>query len=345
MVQILTPVNSIKKFLRTYYIQIQGRDGSIYNIGDSSGKSPLLSFEFNINREIFGSSQSGTFKIKNLPPEIRNVIYRDYYNTCPPLPTIVVQAGYAGSPLSTIFNGIMLEGSSYRQEGGVDFITEIQAMDYTNFLAPQAYTTTTLNKALNSAGITQSQVINQLVNDLINKGKDNGLNPSIGLISPNYKQIYNCNTLTLDGWSYELLQTYTGKTSFMDNGRIYCLQNNETFDGDVSLISANTGLLGTPRKFENRLICDLIFEPSIIPGQQVYLDLTTLGLGSDNSNNSNLNTRNNGTYKIISLQHRGSISSSENAKCITTVGLLLTPDQINAGFGQNLPANAIFNGN
>lgn len=327
---------STNKFLRTYLIEIEGKDGATYTIGNSTGNAPLLSLEFSVVRNVLASSQTGVFKIKNLSPEIRNAIYKDYYDQTH-FPKIKVQAGYLGSPLSTIFYGIVLEASSFRQEGGVDFITEINAHDFSTFIAPNSYSSITIQKVPGSAGVTRLQIIDQLINDMIKTGETKGLPLTLGIRSPNYLQVSG-DAITLDGWSWELLQTYTDKTCFIDNGRIFCIQNNESYDGDVTEISSDTGLLGTPKKFENRLICELIFEPSMKPGQQILLDLTTLGLGG----NSNLNSTHNGTYKAVGIQHRGIISSSESAKCITVVELMLTVEQINAAFGQSLPTNGVY---
>lgn len=336
MVQTLGRALTFNKFQRTYRIEITGQDGVVYTIGDTGNGNPLLTLEFSVNRAVGATHQTGSFRIKNLNDRIRNAIYKDSQDTLPKFPRVLkVFAGYVGSPLATIFDGLAYTVSSQRPEGSTDWITEIEGNDFSTFLYPSTYTNVTLS---NPSGVTQQQILTQLVSDFQEKSRSAGVPFNGSFISPNYRQIYGPK-VSLSGWTIDYLNTYTDKTAFMDSGKIYCLLNNETISGSVTLISSETGLLGTPRKFDTRLIVDMIFEPGLIPSQQVFLDTTTV------NGFSRLNSEDNKTYKVVGINHSGVISSSENGKCKTTAVLLLTVDQLNASFNNVLAPNPVFNGN
>ena len=326
-----------QKLQRTYWIEINGlQNNGEAAIGSLVDNANLLSLEFHVDRPTLGSGQRGVFRIKNLSPQTRNIIYKDAYDWAN-WPTIKVQAGYVGQPLSTIFNGVISLAYSGRSEGAVDFITTIEAFDYSAFVRTKCHTTTPIQ---NDDGIKLPYVIDLLLNDIINKASNEGITISKGVISKSYAFKTNPKTLSLDGWSWDLVQTYTDKTCFIDNGEIYCLQNNEAFTyGDTTEVSAQTGLLGTPRKEGNTLIVDMLFEPQIGPGQQIDLQLTTTGLGG----NDQLKTIYNGTYKCSGVKHSGIISSSESGKCKTTATILLTDQQISTIYGTKLPENKVYN--
>lgn len=310
-------ISSTNKFQRTYQIQIQGLDGSIYSFGSESGKEPLLTLEFSVKRDILSSANTGSFRVKNLSPSLRNLIYKDYFDLANPK-SLVVKAGYAGTPLSTIFNGIAQIVSSYREAGGVDFITEIEGHDYTMVMA-NSFSSWTIGSL--EAPVNQAQIINRLINDLQVESQKSNLKLGLGVIADYTENRYG---YTANDYTWNLLQIETNRGTYIDNGKIYCLPNSMAFQGDVTVISSDTGLLGTPRKFQSYLIVEMLFEPSLTPGQQVYLDTNLT---------PSLSSLYNGTYKVTAVQHSGVISNSVNGACKTTATLQLTVDQIIQGFG------------
>lgn len=299
------------KFQRTYAIQIQGQDGKVYTIGSEDGSKPLLTLEFSIKRDVLASANTGFFRIRNINPSIRTQIYHDYYDMANPK-SIIVKAGYTGTPLSTIFNGIAQVVSSCREEGGVDFITEIEGHDYSMVMS-NSFSSWTIGSTEDP--VTQAQVITRLIADLQITTQKYGLNLGVGLIGTFDADRYS---YTANGYTWDLLQVETQRGSYIDNGKVYCLPNDTYFSGDVSLISSSTGLLGTPKKFQSYLIVEMIFEPSLTPGQQVYLETNLTPA---------LNSLYNGTYKVTGVQHSGIISSTVGGKCktIATLQLIGTP--------------------
>jgi len=312
----MTLITSTNKFQRTYTMQIQGIDGTIYNVGSENGGS-LLTLEFSVKRDVLASAQSGTFRIRNLNPSVRSQIYKDWFDTGR-LPTVIVKAGYLGTPLSTIFNGIALSITSYREEGGTDFITEIEGQDY-SLVMSNSFSNWTIGD--NNNPVNQEDVINRLIGDLKLTAQKYGKTLATGIVGGFLANRY---TYTANDYTWNLLQVETNRLSYIDNGKIYCLPNNYVFEGDVNLVSSETGLLGSPRRYQSNLIAEMIFEPSIIPGQQIYLD-TNL--------DKSFNSSKNGTYKVTGVQHAGVISSAVSGKCKTLITMQIIGTPFVASFG------------
>jgi len=320
-----TPLSSTKKFQRTYQLQIQAQNGATFTIGSVDGSQPLLTIELNINRSAQSTAQSGNIRIRNLNQGTREAISKNFWspvltdtNGLPLWQAVVLQAGYVGSPLSTIFSGKANTIMSYREEGGTDWITEIEGTDFQG-LYSTCFSSWSDNPGTGAA-YTQQNVISHLVNDLqacaIKNQTSLGIGVVNGFIMPRYS--YTANDKTLD-----LLATETSRLVYIDNGKIYAMPSNYVFKGDVTLISSQTGLLGSPKVQQNYLTIPLIFEPGINPGQQVFLD-TEL---------SEFSSLKNGTYKVIGVQHAGVISSTLSGKCTTTVVVQYVPDPVVSPLG------------
>lgn len=305
----LTLARATKKFQRTYSIQIQGQSGDIHQIGSENGDKPVLTLEFNVKRDILSSANSGSFRIRNLNSSVRSDVYHDWYDLGH-WRSLIVKAGYSGTPLSSIFNGLAQEVSSYREEGGVDFVTDIGATDW-SLIMPNSFSSWTIGSQ--DSPVTRQQIIDRLVNDLQINTRRYNLELGIGVVGDYAGNRY---TYTANDYTWNLLQVETQRTNYIDNGKVYCLPNDATFEGDVSLISSATGLLGTPRRHSTYLIVEMLFEPSLTPGQLVYLDTSSFPL---------VNSFYNGTYKVTAVQHAGVISSTVSGKCKTVATLQIPP--------------------
>lgn len=318
-------VNSNTKFQRTYLLQIEGQYGEIFTIGSEAGDSPLLTLEFSIQRDILSSANVGAFRIKNINPSIRSEIGFDFfYQSATKQRKLVLKAGYVGRPLSTIFKGIAQVVSSYRAEGEVDFTTEIEGHDYLSIM-PSATSYWTVGSK--ESPVTQAQIINKLLYDLQLRANSVNLTLGLGVVKPK-EPTSSRYSYTASGFTWEILQNETGRNCYIDSGKVYVLPNNYVFEGEVKVISSLTGLLGTPRKNKAYLVVEMIFEPSLIPGQQVILDT---------SFDPRFNSASNGTYKVVAVQHSGVISSTVGGKCktIATLVLINTPVLANFPFNSN----------
>lgn len=311
-------ITSSKKFQRTYQLEIKGQDGVVYKIGSEDGEN-LLTMQFSVNRDVNGSSNIGHFRIFNLNPSIRNQLYYDFY-TMTNFNTMTVKAGYIGTPLSTIFKGNAQSSTSCREEGEVDFVTEIEGHDFTQVIA-NSFSSWTIGDFSNP--VTQRDVIFRLIKDMQITGKKYGAEIGVGLVDGFNKDRY---TYTANDFTWNLLQVETDRLNYMDLGKVYCIPNNIVFPGDLTILSSDTGLLGTPKKSGTYVIVDMLFEPSLTPGQEIFLDANLTPA---------LNSLYNGTYKVTRVQHSGIISNTVSGKCKTVVTLQLTINQIRKAFIPN----------
>lgn len=259
---------------------------------------------FNIQRKALASVNTGNFQIYNLSQTTRNSLYKDYTNLlC--IRRITLRAGYQSQGvLPVIFDGNIKWCTSYRKQGSTNFVTEIEAYDWA-FPVVNAHTTK------NFSGLTQkNKVIQQLVSDICAMG------PSGQQVSPGYIHNYldtNNNPITqynrsLSGYSWRLLQDETENACFIDNGQLNILADDDCFAGTFVQISSATGLLGAPKRSETYVLVELLFEPSLLVGQQV--NLLTVSEAQFNGN-----------YKIYGINHFGIISDSVNGQCQSNVSL------------------------
>ena len=285
------------KWIRNYKLTIQN-DGE-----EAVVVQYPLTLELAITRATYAMAGAAMLRIFNLSKETRGRIYRNF-NDLPKLMTIKLEAGY-GDNLSTIFDGNVVWAKSSRGEGQVNFITEINALDY-----GYAKSNSTSDWSAVGADASKDKVIRRLCSDL--KRPVNGVltaNP-VGAIGSFDKA--DRRTFHATGNTWELLKTETGDNCFIDNGKVYCMAPNEVVDGDITEISDKTGLLGSPQIDGVFLFADTVFEPGLRVGQRVNLLSTALNTVYKDFS---------GVRKIIGLEHSGTISGAVCGKLKTRVTL------------------------
>jgi hypothetical protein len=303
------------KFQRNYELEVVGNDGNLYVF------TYPLTLEFMVKRNVLASANTGNFRIYNLGQQHRNVIYKDQFSPNLSFRSLIVKAGYGVNQaisLPIIFQGNVMQAQSYRQEKSVNFITEIDGYDYAWVM-----TNASSNRNYPSGTVLQSQIIKDLIGDLTktvptdptNKGASLG----VGAISPQYDVTYNQN-VAIVGNTWDNLQKITNNQAYIDNGNVYCLFENDVFNGDLTIIDSQTGLLGTPKKQDRMIIVEMLFEPRLQVGQQVQIISSSLAQYPNN---------NNGYFKVVGIEHRGTISGAVSGECKTIVSCLLPFESIN----------------
>lgn len=280
------------KFGLSYFMEIQASDGRIVEI------RPPYTLNFAIKRNAFGSANTAVFTLINLSEPTRNLLYKDIFQTSQ-YRFIRLRAGY-GDNLPVIFQGNIKEAKSYRTGGSVDFTTEIEAFDY-GFAMQNASSSFTL-----AEGSTRQQTIETLANDVVKSVPDGSLGiGKIGSFSGDYPR-----GRSVAGSSWEALRSETQNSAFIDNGLLYCLNDEEAIVGDVPVLDSRTGLLGSPKKADSLLEVEMIFEPALKVGQAVEIDSRTISQW-------------NGKYKVWGVDHSGTISGAVSGKCKTTLHMLM----------------------
>lgn len=257
---------------------------------------PPFTLELDVIRGDFGGSGHATFRIYNLSKLKRDELRRDSYaaigsNFLNQI-RIKLDAGY-GDSLSTIFTGQIQQAFSVRE--GVDFITQITAFD-----GLSAFSNARANVSARS-GTDQRAVISQLITTLKEFGVDEG---SIGDFSGVLSRA-NCYS----GSTISLLHELTGGSFFIDNGKANVLLDNECIESARFVVTPASGLLNTPVRESRFVTFDILFEPKLAVGTQVFIESFT-----DNSFNSE--------YIVKNLTHKGVISDAVSGGLITSVGAI-----------------------
>ncbi|MDR3244665.1 MAG: hypothetical protein LBT79_07955 [Elusimicrobiota bacterium] len=272
----------MQKFNRNYLMSIQVDDDNRIEFGLP------FSIEFQITRNTLASANTGKFKIYNLQEDKREQIYKDQYDTLN-IKLIELKAGY-GNDLSTIFKGWIKR--AYSEHNGTNNITTIEAYDGgVAFISGQ--TSNTFN-----ADTPKNDVLNSLVKSLPGV--------SIGAIGNFEGKLSRGNSYF--GNTANLLSEITNGGFYVDNNKTYCLNKNECIEGNIQVITSESGLLEAPIREEQNITCKIIFEPRLLVGQIIELK-------------SSINPRFNGQYKVIGFNHNGTISPAVNGQCMTKVNL------------------------
>lgn len=288
----------VYKFNRSYVIRIEARpsqDGAEW----IEIKYPFTC-EFEIKRSNLSATNTAQFTLYGLNSATRAKIYKDIYTNNDPNDLRAVQffAGYAekeGDMLPRCFNGTIKV--AYSQRSGPEFRTIIECYD--------GYGSTglaNLSMTIPAGTLPKDQV--GAVAEEMGKYTASKIPVSMG---DNYKDIPK-RALAIMSAPADALAQITGGTAYMDSGAIYAMQHLDCMEGDVRLLNADNGLLGTPKKSETFVEVDMLFEPRIKPNQLLELESMT-------------DARFDGVYKVTGITHKGTISASVGNDCITTLTL------------------------
>lgn len=276
-----------QKFSRNYRLTIDPRDGDPVII-----VQPPFTVQFWMKRDVMASLNSLSIDVYNLSTANRRRIYQDAYNlqknvvNGQPLGRrhVTFEVGY-GNNLYKVFDGDIFGASSGREENNI--VTRIECLSGIYDVASGQSNFTM------AAGSTISQILMALVGSLPTL--------KIGAIG-NFPTVMN-RAVVLNGNTWELILTYSNGRAFIDNGKVYILNDNEVAQVvTVQVISAATGMLDTPRREQARLVVNTLLEASIGIGQLVTV-------------NSIIEPTYNAFYKVLGIQHAGMISGAVSGNC------------------------------
>lgn len=249
-----------------------------------------ISIQFDISKALFQSTNVAKIVVFNMDGEVRESIYQDrlVFDKAK-TKMLTLEAGY-GDNLTLICLGYIQECYSERQ--GTDFITTIEVLD-PDILSQ--YTSVTFE-----AGTTFEEAYKYLASQFPNlqQGERGEL---VGEFQ---------TSATFEGNSFVAINKLTGGHTFIDNGVLNTLNDNETLTNyGAYLIESDTGLLETPKRREAILEINMIFEPTLRLGQMVEIKSET-------------QSRFDGQYKINGITHRCTISSAEAGNRTTSIQLV-----------------------
>ena len=271
---------------------------------DSAGKARTLTIpqgltiRFTVTRKFSPGTQTANFRIYGLGEQDREAIYKDVYDWTI-FRGIQFRAGYQNfTPL--IFNGTILQAYS-EKEGITDTVTVIDAFDggfpMTNgYIATSVPPGTRADQIIAAFGAKLPGVISAPIV---------GSFPSV-----------NLRTEVIVGNTWGVILDKAGGNATIDNGQVKAVNPNEAVAGaEVPLISADTGLIGVPRRSGAMVELDMVFEPRLNLLQTVDLQ-------------SRFNRQFNGIHKIIQFEHRGAISTSHSVPNVTTGRFIWFPKSV-----------------
>lgn len=291
----------MQKFSRVYRIDFE--IGNLIKVGaydkpvllDTLSVEYPLTAQFNISRTMSSAVNTAFVQIYGLSPLTREKIYKDRYDVTRYI-KMEIYAGYENG-MSLVFSGYIKECQSTRKSGATEFITQIDAWDggLGMYLGEDNNTY--------PSGTAYQQILADLSSNMF------GVN--VGKISDNLSIEKPLRSITFNGKTYEDLRTYTKDNLFIDNGTINFIDTEtEVIDGNIGVISVDSGLLGTPERRNTNIIVEMIFEPSIVLGQE--LELVSQKLPYLNQ-----------TYKVLGVSHDGIISGAKGGSMITRLELFV----------------------
>lgn len=282
-----------QKFSRNYSLTIDPKDG------DPAIVITLpFTCRFWVNRNTFAALNTLSVDIYNLSFANRKRIFQDRNNLQENIVngenvgrrSLSFSIGY-GNLLYQVFSGDILQASSARE--GVDIVTRIEAFG-TVFDIASAQSNKTL-----AAGGTLGDLFKSLIGDFPNL--------QYGCVG-DWPQIIPRATV-LNGNTWALIQQYSGGKCFIDNGKVYIMQDNEALASqDIPSIDESSGILETPRRESAFLTITTLLEASVRINQLINIA-------------SKVEPAYNGQYKVVGILHSGTISTAASGECRSTFSL------------------------
>ena len=246
-----------------------------------------LTVRFTINKDTFAGSNTANITILNLAQSTRQALFQEAYAT-DKKKYIEFEAGYG--KLTRIFRGLIQECYSHR--AGTEIETVIQAMDLgiaNEYLSVTFEKDTTFKDAY--------KYIASQVKDL-----EIG---AIGQLEGTFK-----TPTTFVGTPFECLNKLTTYCTYINDGKLEMLRNNECLDVPITVMQAESGLIGTPARRGGQIEIECFFKPDITVGQLLEIKSTT-------------SSEFDGVFKVVGVNHSGTISGAEAGQRITRLNLLV----------------------
>ena len=264
-----------------------------------------LTVNFTINKDTFAGSNTANITILNLAESTRQALFQESYAT-DKKKYIEFEAGYG--KLTRIFKGLIHECYSHRT--GTEIETVIQAWDIG---IANEYLAVTFDK-----GTTFKEAYKYIASQM----KDVELG-SIGQLEGTFK-----TPTTFVGTPFECINKLTTYCTFIHDGKIEMLRNNECLDVPVTVMKSESGLINTPARRGGQIEIECFFKPEIKVGQLLEIKSETA-------------SEFDGVFKVVGVNHSGTISGATAGQRITRLNLLvgaLLPNSNYAGTGNaNIP--------
>lgn len=291
----------MEKFFKVYTIDfyighIEEKTKKIVYEDTVSATYPLTA-DFAIGRSVSDFLNTAEVTIYGLDETKRNKLKKDVIMDSRKYIKMVINAGY-GEASTTIYLGAVRECYSVRQGGETEWKTVIDSVDSTVDLYSSEVRKTFAKDT------DQMTVVTGISSELTEL--------KLGKVSPYVDIPKNKRAVTYDGKVLDVLRDLKEGSVVIDNGLVNILDMNRDILGSLGtlIVKCDTGLLGTPRRRNLYLSCDVIFEPQASLCQYCMLE-------------SSFDESLNKGYKIMGVAHNGTISGSKDSAFTTTLDLLV----------------------
>lgn len=254
-----------------------------------------LTVDLAVTRGVYSQTNTAFVNIYGLAQITRERLLKDRNDTTNYI-EMKIYAGYEDF-LHLIFNGTIKECQSYKESGATEYITEIEAWDG--------------GLAVLKGSDNNSFGANTKYETILETLCQNIPNIRIGAMSPDYKEKTQVRPYYAGMKTMDDLSDLTNGNMFIDNEEIFFINTKkEVIEGDLAYINTDAGLLGSPRRREGNVTLDIVFEPRITVGQRIVLQSQTVPYL-------------NGVYKVLGVNHEGTISGAKCGSMITTLDLFI----------------------
>ncbi len=246
---------------------------------------------FNVSMGLWNASNTIAINFYNLAPDLQAKLWKDKGDYSR-FVRMELSAGYADN-MPLIFKGEFLYCYTEKPSGSTDYITTAQAQASLSF-----YNDTYVNYTF-SGGTDLKYIIATLTSE--------SKNTFTGFISPKIQPPKRARTFI--GQPLDLLKReYSGYNIYIDNEELNILDENEVIPGEIQVITAESGLLGSPRRSDEIVEATTLFEPGIRVGQAIQILSDSLPMFNQ-------------YYKVQAVKHQGTISGSVSSKVTTVLTL------------------------
>ena len=257
-------------------------------------KSPITC-QLTVTRNVHADSCTANVQLFNLAPSTRAIIFQDVFQPDPKTwKYLHIEAGYGGdeNKMSLIFVGRIIQAYSHKSGGATDIITEIQAQ------ALDLIDCNTSHTFL--SGTSFKEIYNTIAQDMPNciVGNTGALEGAIRTAT------------TFDGNAFEELNKITAGHTFIDNGVINTIMDNEVIEVPVPTITDYNGLLETPVRKNASIFVKTLFEPTLEVAQLLEIESTVF-------------PDYNGQYKVVGFTHNCLFSKTQAGQRTTDIELLI----------------------
>ena len=253
-----------------------------------------LTLNLNISIGALGSANEGQFQFYNLSPDTRKTLWLDNFNIAEKAIAVTLRAGY-GSDMPIIFVGWVQNSISYKDGGSTEWVTTMQAFEGGS-VYDYGYINSTYTKGTSWGDI---------YNDILKYDE----RTKLGYISKDIAVLSSDKTLI--GQPMDLIKReFEGYEIFINRGELNILSDKEVIPAQLPVLTDSSGMLGSPKRSGMFLEIDMLFEPQILLGQAISLKSKLL---------PDLNQE----YKVMQINHSGTISAVTSGSLTSSLTLVL----------------------